>query len=239
MKRLVVAVALLAAACGGGGHREIVVFAAASLNAPFRQIAATFERAHHAHVRLSFGPSDGLARQVEDGAPADVFASASERWADEVARAPGLLDRRDFARNSLAVLVPTDNPAHVRGVSDLTRVKLVLAAEGVPAGDYARAMLRQDRLLGRVHIVSNEADVAGVVQKVASGDADAGIAYVTDATDARVTAIAIPKRLNVIATYPIAIVRSTRHAALARAFVDTVSGSGQQVLKRYGFLPAA
>src|SRR5205823_10167178 len=127
------------------------------------------------------------------------FASASERWMDDVANDPGVSDRADFARNRLTIVVPTSNPANIRTVGDLARpgIKLVLAAEGVPAGDYGRAMLRNAGIErpALANVVSNEVDVKSVLAKVESGDADAGIVYVTDVTPdlaSRVRAIGIP-----------------------------------------------
>ena len=253
MKRGVVPLAalLLFSACsdsrGGAEPRTLTVSAAASLTDAFSDIGKTFEAEHDGvTVSFNFGPSDGLVGQIDEGAPVDVFASASPRWMDAVdTDGPGVTDRRDFARNRLAVIVPSDNPARITGIGDLGErgVKLVLAAEGVPAGDYAREALAsagvEDAALANV--VSNEQDVKGVVTKVLSGDADAGIVYVTDVTadvSGLVKLIGIPDDVNVIATYPIAVVSGTKEAGLARSFVDLVLGAGQRTLARYGFLPA-
>lgn len=242
-----VAALLVAAsvACGGAaGGRDLVVFAAASLTEAFGQIGSAFEDRHaDVRVRFNFGPSDGLATQIREGAPADVFASASERWMDAVA-GEGLLDRAVFARNRLAILVPRDNPARIGGVGDLARpgIRLVVAAPDVPAGEYARLALANAGILDRAetNVVSNEEDVKGVVQKVALGEADAGIAYATDVTDAvagEVVAVAIPADVNVIARYPIAALRSSNLEDVARRFVAFVLGPGQRVLRGAGFLP--
>ena len=186
-----VALLFVANACGSdepAASDPITVFAAASLTEAFTQIAAEYEDRHGIEVRLSFGPSDGLATQIQEGAPADVFASASPKWMDTVADDPGVTDRADFARNVLVVITPADDPAGIDDVEDLSSpgIKLVLAAEGVPAGDYARELLANAGIADAAlaNVVSNEDDVKGVVQKVALGEADAGIVYRTDVTSA-------------------------------------------------------
>lgn len=222
---------------------DILIFAAASLTDPFREIGTSFHAANPSvNVRFNFGPSDGLATQIGEGAPADVFASASSRWMDAVADDPGVSDRTTFARNRLVVLVPSANPAGIERFEDLTNagVKLVLAAEGVPVGGYAREALAKAGLLERAlrNVVSNEEDVKGVVQRVLLDEADAGIAYQTDLTAAvrdRVRAISIPDAWNVVAPYPVAVLASTAHRAQARAFVAFVLGAGREILSRYGF----
>lgn len=227
-----------------GTDQELLVLAAASLTEAFSQIGADFERAHPGvHVGFSFGPSDGLATQIKEGAPADVFASASPKWMDAVTMdGPGVTDRADFARNSLVVITPADNPASIRAVPDLARpgVKLVVAAEGVPIGDYSRRVLAQAGVLEAAtgNIVSNEEDVKGVVQKILLGEGDAGLVYRTDVTPAvapKVALVEIPEALNVAASYPIAVVADSAHLELARAFVAYVLGDGQEVLRRLGF----
>lgn len=235
-----------ACSAAGSGRTEILVFAAASLTEVFGDIGRAFERAEQVSVRFNFGPSDGLATQIGQGGQADVFASASPRWMDAVAEDPGVTDRAVFARNRLVVLAPADNPANIAGIADLARdgVKLVLAAEGVPVGQYAREALSKAGVATRAmrNLVSNEEDVKGVVQKVLLGEADAGIVYTTDVTASigdRLRAITIRDTLNVIASYPIAALRTTANASEARAFVQFVLGPGQQVLQRRGFLAPA
>ncbi|HEX5626694.1 MAG TPA: molybdate ABC transporter substrate-binding protein [Actinomycetota bacterium] len=262
MKRLAVAVAiasLIVAACSddgpdtGGGETasaqeggDLTVSAASSLTDAFTEIGKAFEKANPgATVAFNFGPSDGLAGQIDEGAPVDVFASASPTWMDSVQDdGPGVTRRVDFAQNRLAIIVPADNPAGIVNLDDLTEdhVQLVLAAEGVPAGDYAREMFREARIseAALANVVSNEEDVRAVITKLIAGDADAGIGYVTDVTPAvsdRVTLIPIPDEVNVIATYPIAAVNGTQEVDLAKGFIDFVLGDGQRTLAEYGFLP--
>jgi molybdate transport system substrate-binding protein len=157
---------------------------------------------------------------------------------------PGVTSRVDFAQNRLAIIVPAGNPAGIVNLNDLTEdgVQLVLAAEGVPAGDYAREIFKNAGIskAALANVVSNEEDVKAVITKVMSGEADAGIGYVTDVTpdvSDHVTLIPIPDEVNVVATYPIAVVNGSQEADLAQSFVEYVLGDGQQTLAEYGFLP--
>ncbi len=240
---------LLLAACSSSsasGSKELTVFAASSLTGAFTQIGKNFQAANPGtKVVFNFGPSDGLAGSIRSEGTADVFASASGSWMDAVAKGPGVTDRADFARNRLVVIVPAKNPAGIRAFADVAKpgVKLVLAAPGVPVGDYARQSLKAAHLLtaAESNVVSNEEDDASVVAKVVSGDADAAIVYASDVTPAvssSVKPIAVPDAVNVIATYPIAVVNQTSEASLARSFVSYVTGpKGQVTLAGYGFLP--
>lgn len=258
MKRFAVAgmvvLALVAPACtssndasvpGVGGHRAITVFAASSLTAAFTQIGTDFETANPGvTVTFNFGPSDGLAAQIESEGVADVFASASPAWMDDLATTTGVSDRADFGRNKLVIITPPDDPAGIGSIADLARpgVQLVLAAEGVPVGDYARQVLDNAGIAKQAagNVVSNEQDDATVVAKVASGEADAGIVYASDVTETvapTVRAVEIPDDVNVIATYPIAVVEGSTRGDLARAFVRYVTDSaGQATLASFGFL---
>jgi molybdate transport system substrate-binding protein len=198
-------------------------------------------------VTFNFGRSDGLATQINEGAPIDVFASASPTWMDAVQDdGPGVTGRTDFARNTLAIIVPSDNPAGIETLDDLTEdgVQLVLAAEGVPAGDLAREIFENAGIADAAlaNVVSNEEDVKAVITKVLSGDADAGIGYVTDVTAEladQISLVTIPDDVNVIATYPIAVVAGSQEADLAHRFVDYVLDGGQRTLAKYAFLPAS
>jgi molybdate transport system substrate-binding protein len=248
----VLAGSLSLAGCGSavgssGSGSDLLVFAAASLTESFEEMGSAFEDRSGITVSFNFGPSDGLATQILEGAPADVFASASQRWMEVVSRSgPGVFVRSVFARNRLVILVPAGNPARIESIADLTRpgIKLVVAASGVPAGDYAREALDRAGILqdAEANVVSGEADVKGVVQKVQLGEADAGIAYATDNTSqvaGRVEVVEIPEEANVVATYAIAVVRGSRHEDLGSAFVEFVLDEGQAVLERSGFLPPA
>lgn len=225
---------------------ELTVFAASSLTAAFTQIGTDFEAANPGStVTFNFGPSDGLAGQIESEGTADVFASASATWMDDVQEKVGVTNRSDFAKNRLVVITPSDNPANVRSLADLGRpgVQVVLAAEGVPVGDYARQTLDAAGISHEVeaNVVSNEQDDAAVVAKIIAGEADAAIVYSSDVTDQveeDVKAIEIPDDVNVIATYPIAVVEGAAQPDLAAEFVGYVTGpEGQATLAQFGFLP--
>jgi molybdate transport system substrate-binding protein len=240
---------LFAVACSSSPaapSHQITVAAAASLTQVFQRIAADFEKVHPGDgVRFTFSSSNGLAIQIQQGAPVDVFASAAPRWLDLLSKDPGVIARATFARNRLIVIVPRDNPAHIGRLADLARrdVRLVLAAPGVPAGDYARQSLTKAGLRAALrNVVSNEQDVESVVAKVVSGDADAGIVYATDLTtnvSSLVRAIEVPSAANVVAVYQLGIIRGTKAASAARAFVDYVLGSGQATLRAAGFEAAS
>ena len=196
-------------------------------------------------MTYDFGSSGDLAPQIESEGTADVFASASESYMDDVQQKVGVSGRSDFAQNQLVIITPPDNPGGIQSMRDLTNpgVQVVLAAPGVPVGDYARQALKaagiEDQVLANV--VSNEDDDASLVAKITADEADAAIVYVSDVTSVvapQVNAVPVPAAVNVVATYPIAVVTGTAHPDLAQAYVDYVTGpSGQATLKEYGFLP--
>lgn len=242
-------VALVSCAAPGAppasAGRTLVVFAAASLAGPFDQIARDFERQQPGlSVQLGFGPSNGLATQILEGAPVDVFASASPRPMDAVAAGPGVSGRADMATNALVVVAPADDPGAVESLADLARpgLRLVVAAEGVPAGDYARQVLDAAgiRPAAEANVVSNEVDVRGVLQKVLAGEADAGLVYRTDVTPAvasRLAVVEVPEAHRAVAVYPIGVVGGAPEPELARAFVAHVLGPGQAALRAAGLRP--
>ncbi len=226
------------------------VFAAASLTDAFREIATAFEGAHPGlAVELNFAGSQLLQTQIEQGAPADVFASADLVHAQALAQ-QGLLSGYDvFARNAVAVVVPAEG-ARVSQLSDLARsgVKVVVAGETVPAGRYANqviASLSASGLFGAsfqarvlANVVSREPNVRAVLTKVALGEADAGFVYVTDAQSARgrVRMLAIPEDYAAVGEYPIGLLTRAAAPVSARAFVTFVRGpAGRDVLRKHGF----
>ena len=242
--------ALVLAACGGGdddsgggsasgSSNEIKVFAAASLTAAFTKLGEQYSSANGGtKVTFNFAGSQALATQVQQAAPADVFASADIPNMDKVKDLVGA--PQNFASNLLAIVVEKGNPKGVKTLDDLASpdLKVVLAAEEVPAGKYAKQIL--DRAGVSVSPVSQEDNVKAVVTKVSLGEADAGIVYVTDVTAGgdKVEGVDIPDDQNVTATYPIATVKASKAQDKAQAFMDLVlSADGQQVLKEYGFLP--
>jgi molybdate transport system substrate-binding protein len=236
-KALGLAVVLLFASCSSSRSDErgepLVVFAASSLTEAFREIkpAASF----------NFAGSDDLAAQIREGALADVYASADPDYARELFD-EGLVERpRVFARNTLVLVVPVDNPGRIESVSDVARpgIKLVVGAPGVPAGDYARAALaRLDEARALRNIVSEEQDVKGVIGKVALGEADAGFVYATDVPSVadKVRTIELPSSAQPAISYSIAAVTDTHHRAEASAFIRLVlSGRGRSALRKAGF----
>ena len=222
---------------------ELTVFAASSLTGAFTQMGTDFEAANPGvHVTFNFGSSTDLAAQIASEGTADVFASASGTAMDAAAADPGVEDQADFATNQLVIITPSDDPANIGSVDDLANdgVQVVLAAEGVPVGDYTREMLDNAGISKDVmaNVVSNEPDDAAVVAKVSSGEADAGIVYTSDIATADVGSVAVPGDINVTATYPIAVITGAPQADLATSFVTYVTGAqGQTTLASFGFGP--
>ncbi len=221
--------------------RSVRVFAAASLTATFRAAAAAFEAAHPGTtVELNFAGSPTLVQQIREGAPADVFASADEANMQKLVDAKGVATApRIFAGNQLQIVVAKGNPKHIAGLADLTRADLVvvLCGESVPAGRYALEVFAKASLTPPSG--SRELDVKAVVSKVALGEADAGIVYVTDVRAARdtVEGVGLAAAHNVTARYPMAVLSEASNPEAARAFVDfMLSDPGQRILGEYGFL---
>ena len=238
MRRALVAlvVAALLAPAGAVARTQLTVYAAASLTDVFPKIDS-FDR-------YSFAGSNQLAAQIQQGAPADIFASANTALPNQL-YAKGLCSKPVvFTRNTLVVVVPRSNPAGIRSVYDLTKrgLKLVVAAPGVPVGSYTLQVLKNMNLSARVqnNIVSQETDVREVLSKVALGEADAGFVYSTDAktVSTRVKTIKVPAWAQPKVQYGICVVTASAHKADAQAFVKRVlSKSGQAKLLAAGFLP--
>ena len=246
---------LLAAACGGSSATPVAVdtpaagptkdpavasltvLAASSLTKVFTAEGAAFEKAHPgAHVSFSFAGSQALVAQVTQGAPADVLATADT---SSIALAAKDLsgEPRVFARNRLAVITGPGNPRHVTTLANLAKpgIKVVLAGPTVPVGKAAAKALTAAGV--KLTPVSLEQDVKGVVTKVRLGEADAGIAYVTDVASAKgaVVGTALPAVSN---SYPASVVGSSKAPDAAEAFIDFVlSPDGQAILATAGFLP--
>lgn len=229
--------------CAGAEDGALTVFAAASLTGPFTELAADFEAAHGVEVRLSFGGSADLVEQVQEGAPADVIATA------DTATMSGLVDDGlvaapvPFATNVIAIAVPPGNPAEVTSFADLARpeLRLVVCAEPMPCG--AATARVADELGVTLSPVSEEQSVADVLGKVVTGEADAGVVYGTDieAAGTKVDAVAVslgPAAAEGTNTYPIAaVVRSGPAGRLAGEFVDFVAhdAAAREVLAAAGF----
>src|SRR5262245_14301958 len=218
----------------GAGTAASTVCAAASLTEVFRIIDPA--------PAYNFAGSDELATQIREGAPADVYAAASSKYPQELFDEGLVEEPVTFASNRLVLIVPTDNPAGIEKVSDVTKpgTKLVIAAEGVPVGDYTRDVLDTLGLNKALdNVVSQEEDVKGVVGKVALGEADAGFVYATDAKVAAddVSVIEIPADAQPPIEYQIAVVSSSENKEAAQAFVDEVlSPEGQAQLEAADFV---
>ena len=215
------------------------MFAAASLQDAFTTLGEQFEAANAGtKVVFNFGPSSGLAEQIGQGAPADVFASASTATMDEVVTGGDAADPTDFVVNTMQIAVPPDNPAGVTGVADLAKknVKVALCEAAVPCGATALKVFENAGI--KVTPVTQEIDVKATLSKVSLGEVDAGVVYVTDVLAAGddVKGIEIPADVNASTTYPIATLTGTENKATAQAFVDYVlSADGAAVLTEAGF----
>jgi len=249
------------AACSGGSGGDggqqpedatLTVLAASSLTDAFGELESTFEEQNQGvDVTTSFASSSELLTQIQQGAPADVFASADEAKMDTALEEGLVTEPEIFVRNRPVVIVPADNPAGIEEFRDLADAdaQIVLAEETVPIARYAEEVLdNADAEYGggfaqrvRDKIVSREANVRSSANRVALGEADATFVYISDVTaDIRdqVRVVEIPENLNVVATYPIATIEESQNPELARAWVDLVlSDEGQRVLEKYNFEP--
>jgi len=239
---------LLAAGCGSSSSGtssdlggDLTVLASASLTETFTELGKQFESAHpSAHVRFSFAAGSSLATQIVQGAPADVFASASVEHMDMVVEAGRVVRSTTFARNVLTVAVPEANPAHVTALKDLAGpgVSVAVCVPKAPCGKLATKVFENAGL--DVTPVTQEVDVKATLRKVALGEVDAGLVYVTDvkAAGGKVTGIPIPQEVNDSTTYPIGVIEASSKKRLAQAFVDHVlSADGTAVLTAAGFSP--
>jgi molybdate transport system substrate-binding protein len=249
------AAALLLAACGGVAAQpaassapqvsgNLTVLAAASLTDAFTKIGDDVHRKYPGiATTFSFAGSPTLVTQIQQGAPADVFASADQANMQKVVGGGFAGDTPSvFAHNKLEIAVQAGNPKHVTSVTDLasSAIKVVVCAPGVPCGTYSTTTFGKAGIT--VKPVSQEPDVKSVLTKVTLGEADAGIVYVTDVQSARaahsqVEGVTIPDNLNTTAEYPIAELKTTQSDAAAKVFVDYVlSPAGQATLESFGFL---
>lgn len=248
---LVGAVAALLTACGSSGNPSTTslsgtasVFAAASLTDSFKALGTAFQTAHSGTiVQFNFAGTPTLVTQIEQGASADVFASADTTNMDKL-KADGFTagTSQVFAHNKLEIVVAAGNPKGITGLADLAKPGVIYITEAatVPAGKYAFQILAAAGVTLKPK--SLETDVKSVVSKIELGEADAGIVYVTDvkAAGGKVTGVPIPDSVNVIATYPIVAVKETKNSALANAFIAYVlSADGQATLQSFGFLQAS
>jgi len=248
--------AISAASAGtvtGGATGTLIVFAAASLTESFAEVKSAFEKANPGvTVQYNFAGSQALVTQLTQGAKADVFASADQANMDNATKGGVIAAGTPviFARNKLVIIVPKDNRAGIQSAKDLAKpgVKFDTAQMSVPVGTYTQQVLDNFGKLPEYgadfkaqvgkNTVSQEDNVKAIVQKVRLGEADAGIVYLTDAQAAKdkLTFIPIPDAQNIIATYPLAVVKGAPQAALAQKFVDYLGAAdGQAILAKYGF----
>ncbi|MXX54448.1 MAG: molybdate ABC transporter substrate-binding protein [Gemmatimonadetes bacterium] len=246
----VLSATLLLPGCGSADpeRQPLRVFAASSLTDAFSDMAGAFEASHpETEVVLVFAGSQVLRLQIEQGAPADVFASADPRHMESLVGEGLVTGQRVLAENELVVIVPRGNPSRIEAFADLVRAeRLVIGTPYVPVGAYTREALRragadgglpgfEAEVLGRV--VSEESNVRLVRAKVELGEADAAIVYRTDAAPGRVRTVRVPSRANVRAQYLIGVVAGAENVAGAERWAGFVaSPEGRRILSRHGFL---
>ena len=253
---LIAAMALASSVGLGEEPEELTVFTAASLTGAFGEIGQLYENETGMSVAFNFDGSQALRTQIENGAYADLFASANKRHMNAL-RDGGLINNSSmvvFTKNRISLIIPRDNPAKISNLSDLARpgLKIVMGTKDVPVGDYALQIIDKlgnesaygpdYRAAVLANVISQETNVNYVVTKVALGEADVGFAYVSDITEDladKVDKIEIPDGFNVIAEYPMAIMQESKYPAQSQEFVNLVrSERGKAVLERYGFAPA-
>ena len=218
---------------------ELKVFAAASLNKAFPEIADTVLKESDPNIKVTFNfqGSSTLVDQMKEGAPADVFASADQKNMAKASDAKLVDTPKPFASNVLTLIVPKGNPGKITGLdASVDGKKLVICAQGVPCGNATKQLA--EKLGVTLNPVSEEQKVTDVRAKVESGEADAGLVYATDAKAAgdKVETIEIARANEVVNSYPIALTVSAKNKEAAQKFIDAVlSEKGQAVLKKYGF----
>jgi molybdate transport system substrate-binding protein len=237
--------------------KEITVFTAASLTGAFSEIGRIYENDTGIQVVFNFDGSQALRTQIENGAYADVFASANKKQMNAL-KSDGLMNNSSiviFAKNKISLIVPKDNPAKISNLTDLERpgIKIVMGTKDVPVGDYALQIidkLGNDSSYGPDYkakvlsnVISQETTVNYVVTKVALGEADVGFAYVSDVTEdlaSKVDKIDIPDEYNIIAEYPMGLLQQSKYSMESMDFMNLVmSDEGSAVLEKYGFSPVA
>ncbi len=241
------AVSILLAGCGSsgdaGGGDQLIVFAAASLKTSFTEIGEQFKADNPGiDVQFSFAGSSALVTQLTQGAPADVFASADTATMDKLAAANMVVGEPvNFASNTLTIVAAPGNPKQIQSFADLARpgLSVVVCAPQVPCGSATEKVEKATGVA--LDPVSEESQVTDVLGKVTSGEADAGLVYVTDALGAgdKVAAVNFPESAEAVNTYPIAVLEQSRQPELARRFIELVTGgAGRKALQAAGFAAA-
>jgi molybdate transport system substrate-binding protein len=248
VRGLLIAGLLLLASCNSRAPSaatsavRLVAFVAASTNEPMAEIARAFEAKTGIPVLVSPGPSSGLAKQIEQGADADLLLSADQPTADFLADKGLVAERRNLLRNKLVVITPHDRPLAIRTLEDLTDqsvTRLAIANPSVPAGEYARDALKKAGVWDRVESkIVGGVDVRATLQYVALGEVEAGIVYYTDAAASSkvVIALQIPPELHRPIEYPIILIRRASSHAAARQFFDFLQSElAAEVFHRFRF----
>jgi molybdate transport system substrate-binding protein len=250
---IISAAALLLAACGSSSKTaknptngptslsgSITVLAASSLTGSFTALGAQFQTAHPGtKIEFSFGSSSDLENSIEQGAPADVFASADQKNMTKLVKAGDNSGSAvDFAKNKLEIAVEKGDPKHITALSDLAKpgLAVVLCDPSAPCGKFAAQVLAN----AKVHLTpkSLEANAKATLSKVELGEADAAIVYVTDvASSGKVDGVKIPDGVNVVTTLPVVALKGSKNAALAKAWVGFVVAHQSDLVSKYGFLP--
>lgn len=252
---LIAAIILASSAGSAEEPGELTVFTASSLTGAFGEIGQIYENETNILVAFNFDGSQALRTQIENGAYADLFASANKKQMNAL-RNSGLMNNSSvviFAENKLSLIVPKDNPAKIYSLSDLAKpgLKIVMGTKDVPVGDYALQIISN---LGNnssygpdyktkvlANVISQETNVNYVVTKVALGEADVGFSYISDITEdlaSKVDKIDIPAEFNIIAEYPMGILLESSYPAESSKFMDLVlSDKGKAILEKYGFSP--
>ncbi|WP_205872994.1 molybdate ABC transporter substrate-binding protein [Mycobacterium camsae] len=237
---VVILTACTAGGRAGRGPRSVVVFAAASLKQVFTSIGERFSADNPGSaVTFNFAGSAELATQLTQGATADVFASADTAQLDRVTQAGMLAGvATNFAANTLVIVTAPGNPKHIGSFADLTRpgLSVVVCQRPVPCGSATHRI--EDATAVQLHPVSEEPSVSDALNKVTTGQADAALVYVTDATSAgsKVAAVTFPEAVQAVNVYPIAVLKNAPQAALAEKFQAVVTGpAGREILDRAGF----
>jgi molybdate transport system substrate-binding protein len=253
---VVISVLVLAtSACYAQESKEITVFTAASLTGAFTEIGQMYKNETNISVVFNFDGSQVLRTQIENGAYADIFVSANAKQMN-LMKNDGFMNNSSitvFTKTKPVIIVPKDNPGKIQNISDLSKpgIKIVIGTKDVPIGDYTLqilAKLANDSIYGpefrklvMENVVSNETNVNYITSKVALGEADAGFAYKSDITkdlSSKITKIEIPDKYNVIATYPMGILKQSKYTPQAQEFINLVeSDKGTAILEKYGFEP--
>jgi molybdate transport system substrate-binding protein len=258
IKKLVaamLAILMIASLAGGSSSVELVVFCAASLTGAFGEMGQIYEDENGVDVILNFDGTQAIRTQVEQGASADVFVSANKKHMDAL-MAEGFMDNDSvsiFTENRMVVIVPKGNPADIQSLSDLAEpgVMIVMGIREAPFGGYALQVLdnlANDPAYGPEYrdavmnnVISQETSVSHLVSKIALGEADAGFAYQSDISpelSEQVSKVEIPDQYNVVAEYPLGMLKESENPDQAASFIEfVISPEGRTILEKYGFQP--